>query len=153
MPHKATILVVEDSEDHVLLLRYAFQKAGMINPVQVVNTGQDAVAYLSRTGPYSDWDRFPLPALVLLDLNLLGLTGFEVLTWIRQHNGMKAWRVAMLTSSDLERDIKMAYELGANAFLVKPVGLDKLVEMMSVLRVHWLKFAQAPEVSRFPTPR
>jgi two-component system response regulator len=91
-------------------------------------------------------------AVVLLDLKLPGLSGFDVLTWIRQHNGMKALRVAMLTSSDLGQEIKMAYKLGANVFLTKPVDLNKLIEMMKVFRAHWLESAQAPGISRLQTP-
>jgi CheY-like chemotaxis protein len=148
--HKATILVVEDNEDHVFLLKHAFQKAEATNPLHVASTGEDAIAYLEGTGKYSDWQQFPLPAIVLLDLKLPGLTGFDVLKWIRQHPGLKALRVAMLTSSDLDHEIKMAYELGANAFMTKPVDLDRLVEMVKMLRVHWLGFTQAPAVSRTP---
>jgi CheY-like chemotaxis protein len=145
---KATILVVEDNEDHVFLLKHAFEKAEVTNPLQVASAGEDAIAYLAGTEPYSDWHQFPLPALVLLDLKLPGCSGFDVLKWIRQHPGLKALRVAMLTSSDLPQEIKRAYELGANAYLTKPVDLDRLVEMVKMLRVHWLEFTQAPEISR-----
>src|SRR5579859_1052448 len=146
--YKSTFLVVEDNEDHVFLLKRAFQKAEVTNPLQVASTGEDAVAYLEGTGKYSDWQQFPLPAIVLLDLKLPGLSGFDVLKWIRQHASLKALRVAMLTSSDLDQEIKLAYELGANAYLTKPVDLDRLVEMVKMLRTHWLEFAQAPAVSR-----
>jgi len=142
------ILVVEDNEDHVFLLRHAFQKAGITNPVQVANYGEDAVAYLEGTGRYSNWKEFPLPLIVLLDIKMPGMDGFDVLRWIRQQPGLKALRVAMLTSSDLGQEIKMAYDLGANVFLTKPVDLARLVEMVKVVRAHWLEFAQAPQVSR-----
>lgn len=150
MPSQTPIVVVEDNEDHVFLLRHAFQKAGILDPVQVAATGEDAIAYLAGTGRYSDWKEFPLPSMVLLDLKLPGIGGFEVLTWIRQHPGLKTLRVAMLTSSDLAQEIKHAYELGANMFLTKPVDLDRLVEMMKVLHAHWVQHVQAPEVSRTP---
>ncbi len=148
MSNQPPILVVEDNEDHVFLLNHAFQKAGILNPVQVANKGEDAIAYLEGTGRYSDWKEFPLPLIVLLDIKMPGLDGFDVLRWIRQQPGLKALRVAMLTSSDLGQEIKMAYELGANVFLTKPVDLDRLVELVKVVRAHWLEFAQTPEVSR-----
>ena len=148
MPDQGSILVVEDSEDHVLLLQYAFGKAGITNPVKVAGTAEDAIAYLAGTGAYLDWNRHPLPAIVLLDIKLPGLSGFDVLKWIRQHPGLKALRVVMLTSSDLGQEIKMAHELGANAFFTKPVDLDRLVEMLKTLRAHWLEFSQGPEISR-----
>ena len=121
MSHQAPILVVEDSDDHVLLLRLAFEKAGILNPVQVVSSGEDAVAYLAGTVRYSDWKEFPLPSMVLLDLKLPGLDGLDVLRWIRQQPGLKGLRVAMLTSSDLDQEINAAYEIGVNVFLTKPV--------------------------------
>ena len=148
MSHQAPILVVEDSDDHVLLLRLAFEKAGILNPVQVVSSGEDAVAYLAGTVRYSDWKEFPLPSMVLLDLKLPGLDGLDVLRWIRQQPGLKGLRVAMLTSSDLGQEINTAYEIGVNVFLTKPVDLERLVEMLKVFRAHWLEFAQAPQVSR-----
>jgi len=148
MSHQAPILVVEDSDDHVLLLRLAFEKAGILNPVQVVSSGEDAVAYLAGTVRYSDWKEFPLPSMVLLDLKLPGLDGLDVLRWIRQQPGLKGLRVAMLTSSDLGQEINAAYEIGVNVFLTKPVDLERLVEMLKVFRAHWLEFAQAPQVSR-----
>lgn len=148
MSNQPPILLVEDNEDHVLLLRHAFQKAGITNPVQVANNGEDAVAYLEGKGRYSNWKEFPLPLIVLLDIKMPGMNGFDVLRWIRQQPGLKALRVAMLTSSDLGQEIKMAYDLGANVFLTKPVDLERLVEMVKVVRAHWLEFAQVPEVSR-----
>ena len=148
MSHQAPILVVEDSDDHVLLLRLAFEKAGILNPVQVVSSGEDAVAYLAGTVRYSDWKEFPLPSMVLLDLKLPGLDGLDVLRWIRQQPGLKGLRVAMLTSSDLGQEINTAYEIGVNVFLTKPVDLERLVEMLKVFRALWLEFAQAPQVSR-----
>ena len=148
MLNENLVLIVEDNEDDVFMLHHAFQKAGVINPVQVESTGQGAIAYLSGIEPYSDWNKFPLPAIVLLDLKLPGISGFDVLKFIRQHPGLKALRVAMLTSSELDQEIKMAYELGANAFLTKPVDLNKLVEMMKVLHAHWVQHAQRPGISR-----
>jgi CheY-like chemotaxis protein len=148
MPNQPPIFVVDDSEDHVFLLNHAFQKAGILHPVQVANNGEDAIAYLEGTGRYSDWKEFPLPLTVLLDIKMPGMDGFDVLRWIRQQPGLKALRVAMLTSSDLGQEIKTAYELGANVFLTKPVDLARLVEMVKVVRAHWLEFAQTPEVSR-----
>jgi CheY-like chemotaxis protein len=142
------ILVVEDNEDHVFLLRHAFQTAGITDPVQVASTGEEAIDYLAGTGKYSDWKQFLLPSFVLLDLKLPGIGGFDVLKWIRAEPGLKYLRVAMLTSSDLDQEIRQAYELGANSFLTKPVDLNKLVEMMKVLHTHWVLHAQEPQISR-----
>jgi CheY-like chemotaxis protein len=148
MSDQALILLVEDDDNSVFLLRHALAKAGVSSSLQVLGTGEDAIAYLAGTERFSDWHKFPLPSIVLLDLKLPGISGFEVLKFIRQHPGLKPLRVAMLTSSDLDQDIKTAYELGANIFLTKPVQLEKLIEMMKMLHGHWLQQAQAATVTR-----
>jgi CheY-like chemotaxis protein len=142
------ILLVEDSSDNVFLVRYAMQKAGVTTRLEVVTSGEQALEYLAGTNGYSNWVQFPLPAIVLLDLKMPGLDGFGVLKWIRQQPGLKALRVAMLTSSEMPTEIKMAHDLGANIFLTKPVELDRLVQIMKTLNEHWLQQAQSPVVSR-----
>lgn len=142
------ILLVEDSEDNVFLVRHALHKAGVTTPLEVVTSGEQALEYLAGTNGYSDWNQFPLPALVLLDLKMPGMSGFDVLKWIRQRPGLKALRVAMLTSSDMPSEIKLAHDLGANIFLTKPVELERLIQIMKTLHDHWLKQAQSPAVAR-----
>ena len=142
------ILLVEDSEDNVFLVRHAMRKAGVTARLEVVKSGEQAIEYLGGTNGYADWHQFPLPSLVLLDLKMPGMSGFEVLKWVRQQPGLKALRVAMLTSSDMPSEIKMAHELGANIFLTKPVQLERLVEVMKTLNEHWLQQAQSPAVTR-----
>jgi CheY-like chemotaxis protein len=142
------ILLVEDSSDNVLLVRHAMHKAGITTPLQVVTSGEQAIEYLRGTNGYSDWGQFPLPAIVLLDLKMPGLNGFDVLKWIRQRPGLKALRVAMLTCSDLPSEIKQAHDLGANIFLTKPIELDRLIQIMKTLNEHWLQQAQSPSITR-----
>jgi CheY-like chemotaxis protein len=142
------ILLVEDSEDNVFLVRRAMHKAGITARLEVATTGEQAIEYLRGTNGYSDWQQFPLPSIVLLDLKMPGMSGFDVLKWVRQQPGLKALRVAMLTSSDLPTEIKMAHDLGANIFLTKPVQLERLVQIMKTVDEHWLQQAQVPAVSR-----
>lgn len=120
------LLLVEDNEDDVFLLRRAMKKAAMDVPIQVVTDGQQALDYLEGSGPYSDRVQYPLPALVFLDLKLPYVHGFEVLSWIRRHSEFKNLPVFILTSSPEERDRKRADELGAKAYLVKPPTADVL---------------------------
>jgi len=94
------ILLAEDREDEVLLLRHAFAKAGLLNPLHVVPNGEEAIHYLQGEGKYANRDEYPLPALVLLDLKMPRVDGFEVLRWIRQQPGLSALRVVVLTASD-----------------------------------------------------
>lgn len=152
MSDQPLILIVEDSEDHVFLLRLAFKKAGITNPVQTVRSGEEALSYLAGSGAFSDWSRFPLPAVVLLDLKMPGLDGFGVLRWTRQQPGLKNLRVVMLTSSDLQQEVNLAHDLGAKSFLTKPVDLDQLVEMMRAFKTYWLDFDKAPAVFRAKAP-
>src|SRR6185312_5104029 len=119
MAEHAVILLVEDEEDYVLLIRRAFAQAKIPNPLQVVWNGEEAIWYLNGVGKYSNRAEYPLPDLILLDVKMPRVNGFEVLKWIRQQPGLAALRVLMLTSSDQIRDINEAYRLGANSFMVK----------------------------------
>jgi CheY-like chemotaxis protein len=150
MSDQALFLVVEDNEDHVLLIRRAFAKSKVVNPLQVVRRGEDAIAYLEGTGRFSNRAEFPLPSVILLDLKLTGLDGFEVLRWIRQQPSLRAVRVVVLTSSNEIRDVNLAYQLGANSFLVKPVDFEDFVRVTQALQGYWLWTDKAPEISRQP---
>ncbi len=145
---QALILLVEDNDNDVLLLRRAFIKARVLNPLQVVRSGEEAIAYLSATGKYANRQEYPLPSLILLDLKMPGLDGFDVLRWIRQDPEMRVLRVVVLTSSDEMRDINLAYQLGANSFLVKPADFERFVEISQALNGYWLWLDKAPELSR-----
>ncbi len=141
-----TILLVEDDSNDVLLIRRAFKKANIANPLQVVEDGDRALTYLEGQGPYADREQYPLPILVLLDLKLPRRSGLEVLAWLRQRQGLKRLPVVVLTSSKENRDIDQAYDLGANSYLAKPVEFDALVEMMKSLGVYWLILNENPKI-------
>jgi CheY-like chemotaxis protein len=144
--------MVEDVEDDVILMLRAFQKASMTNPIQIVRTGEEALAYLSGEGKYASREEYPLPDLVLLDLTLPGMDGFEVLTWIRQEDSLRSLPVVVLTSSSRIRDVNRAYSLGANSFFVKELDFGQAVDLSLLLRQYWMEKARKPEVSR-PVPR
>ena len=139
------ILLVEDDPNDVLLIQRAFQKAGLNNSLKVVRNGEQAVEYLSGEDAYADRERFPLPFLVLLDLKMPGTDGFEVLAWTRSVANLKRLLVVVLTSSNLQADVDKAYELGANSYLVKPGGFDKLEEIVHCLEDYWLKLNRCPD--------
>jgi CheY-like chemotaxis protein len=145
---QAVILIVEDLEDDIVLIRRAFAKAFLPNPVQVVRDGEEAVAYLRGVGKYSNRAEYPLPDLVLLDLKLPRMDGFEVLEWIRKEPGITALPVLVLTSSDHLRDVNRAYELGANSFFVKELDFQNYVEFSKLLQHYWLNLAKRPETIR-----
>src|SRR5262249_42867428 len=127
MPEHSVILLAEDEEDYIVLLRKAFEKAKVPNPLHVVSDGQQAMAYLKGKGKYVNRDEYPLPDLMLLDMRLPRFSGLEVLAWVRSQPGLSRLRVIVLTSSDRIKDVNDAYRLGANSFLVKPYDFVDLV--------------------------
>ena len=139
-----TVLLVEDNPDDVLLTTRAFKRANLFSPIQVVDDGDKAVSYLSGEPPYSDRDRFPVPVVVLMDLKLPRRSGLEVLKWIRSVPVLKGLPVVVLTSSADDRDVNSAYDLGANSYLVKPVGFDALFDMVKILQPYWVIMNKRP---------
>ena len=130
MTPQKTILLVEDNEDDVFLMRRALQQAGITLPVNLVVDGRQAVDYLAGTGQFSDRVLYPLPSFVFLDLKLPYKSGFEVFSWIRQQPELKDSVVIILTSSPEPRDRAKAQELGACAYLVKPPLPKVLMEVL-----------------------
>ena len=139
-----TILLVEDDHNDVLLIKRAFQKVKIANPIIVLNDGEQAISYLAGREPYIER---PLPVLILLDLKLPRKSGHEVLEWLRQQQTLKRLPVVVLTASSESSDINRAYDLGANSYLVKPVRFDALVEMVKTLNLYWLIFNKRAEVA------
>ena len=148
MPDISVILVVEDREDDILLIQKAFEKAGVQNPVYFVRNGDEALAYLSGEWKYANRAEYPLPVLVLLDLKLPGMDGFEVLAWIRRQEGLRALPVVVLTSSMALSDVNRAYQLGANSFFVKEIEFQNSVELSRLLQNYWLFKVRTPQTSR-----
>lgn len=134
-----TILLVEDDQNDVFFLQYAFKEAGIDNPIQVANDGQQAIDYLSGHGDYGNRQKFPFPCLVFMDLKLPVKMGLDVLRWVQTQSQLKHLLVLVLTSSANLSDIDEAYRLGARAFLVKPVSTDKRVAMARTIKEFWLK--------------
>ncbi len=139
-----SILYVEDEETDILLLQHALAKAGIRNPLQTVKDGKLAKDYLAGEEPFGDRKLYPLPGLVLLDLNLPYWTGFEVLEWIRQQPQLRRVPVIIFSSSSRPDDIARAYDAGANAYLVKPNALSELTALTLALRDFWLLHNRLP---------
>jgi CheY-like chemotaxis protein len=148
MSDQALFLLVDDNENDVLLVRRAFVKAKVLNTLHVVRSGAEAIAYLSGKGQFANRAEYPLPALVLLDLKMPGMDGFDVLRWIRQEPALRTLRVVVLTASDDMRDVNVAYKMGANSFLIKPADLERFVEISQALNGYWLWLDKVPEAHR-----
>ena len=137
-PH--SILIVEDNSDDLFILKRALRLAGTPNDLQHAEDGQKAIDYLRGVGPFEDRKTYQLPSLILLDLKLPTKNGFEVLEWIRQQPLLKRIIVLILTSSSEDKDVCRAYDLGANAFLVKPSSAEKLTDIVRALDIFWLRY-------------
>ena len=143
MNRQKTILLVDDSENDLFLMRAAFKKTGFDTALQEVHNGEEAIAYLKGEGPHSNRDKFPLPTVMLLDLNMPMKNGFDVLTWLRVQPGLRRLTVVVLTASMRIEDVERAFDLGANSFLVKPSAMEDLIAMIRCLR-DWLQINQFP---------
>ena len=131
------ILLVEDDRNHALLVQRVLEKAGLANPIVSLHRGDDAFDYLSGKADYADRDRYPPPALVLLDLHLPGRGGLDLLAWIRKQPELADLPVVMFSGSGDAEDIIQAFELGASSYLVKPVAFDALLDTINGLGLQW----------------
>ncbi len=139
-----SILLVEDNPDDVDLTRRAFQRAGLTQPLDVVEDGVDALDYLFARDAFAHRASEPLPALVLLDLKLPRLDGHAVLRQIRADPRTRFLPVVVLTSSDEEKDLLESYSQGCNSYVRKPVSYNEFVEAARQLGVYWLVLNRAP---------
>lgn len=147
-----TILLVDDSENDRLLMRVAFRKAEISMALQEVHGGIEAIAYLNGDDLYGDRNRFPLPVVMLLDLNMPMRNGFDVLAWVRSQTGLKRLSVIVLSASMRPQDIERAFDSGANSFLVKPPSLEGLIEMVRCLQ-EWIGMNHYPALTPPPGVR
>ncbi len=138
MRGRYTILLVEDNSDDVFLVRLALKGVAVRKRVVLIPDGERAVQYLSGAGEYGDRRRFPLPDLVLLDLGLRRLSGFEVLEWIRRDASFNLVPVVVLTTSVYSEDVARAYKLGANSFVTKPTDVAEFTGAVREIVNTWL---------------
>jgi CheY-like chemotaxis protein len=134
----AHILLAEDDENDIALMQRAFKRASIPNPLSIVRNGQEAVDYLSGKGPYAERSKHPMPRLLLLDLKMPWMDGFDVLAWLRTQPQFNALPVVVLTSSKLQTDIDKSRELGVYDYRVKPQSFDDLVRLLDDVRGCWL---------------
>jgi CheY-like chemotaxis protein len=144
MNDRPALLYVEDEQSDVLLLRVAFTRAGLTNPVHIAVDGAEAIDYLAGNGPFADRNQHPLPALVLLDLNLPKKSGFEVLRWVREQPQFASLPVVIYTSSVGLIDKDTARLLGATDYFVKRSGLAHIAELVRSLAKRWLSQSASP---------
>ena len=132
------ILLVEDWEADALLFMETLRRSGLGNPLVVLHDGDETIHYLAGDGQYADRERFPMPSVLLLDLNLPKTRGWEVLQWIRSRREFTDLFVVVLTGSFRGGDLHRAYQLGANSFLGKPCNEEDLRKLANSFPDHWL---------------
>jgi CheY-like chemotaxis protein len=135
---RTTVLYVEDEEDDAIFMRLAFSRSGLDIDLRVVLNGQQAINYLAGQPPYSDRTQSPLPALVLLDLNLPLVSGFELLEWMRTQSHLQDTPVVVFSSSGRPEDKTMATKLGANHYIQKPSSGLQFSQTIQYLKRRWL---------------
>jgi len=141
---RATILVIEDDPNDLFFIKRAFSTLQANCAMQAVGDGAEAIDYLRGVDDYANRDRFPLPALILMDLKMPRVDGFEFLAWLRREPGLKIIPVVVFSSSNLEHDVRRAYELGANSFIVKLQDNTALPDTLKTLASYWLEVCETP---------
>lgn len=142
-PNKA-ILLVEDNDADAMSVKRAFRESGLANPVVRVERGEAALEFLNRTGNFADRSPALNPALVLLDLNMPGMDGLEVLQAIRANPKFSRIPVIVLTTSTHDRDVEACYQQGANSYVQKPVDFDRLMVAVKRMKDYWFELVILP---------
>jgi CheY-like chemotaxis protein len=132
-----TILLAEDEETDAIMFRFALNTGGLTFPLFVARDGQEVVEYLSGSGQYSDRGRHPLPSLLVLDLKMPRMTGFDVLAWLKSRPDLDIPAV-VLSSSSYPEDIEKAKNLGAREYFIKPHSLVELTKLLQTATSRWL---------------
>ena len=139
--HILEILLAEDNEDDVLLIQESFANARLVNVVNVVKDGEEAMAYLRKTGKYKNAKP---PGLLLLDINMPKKNGFEVLNEIKADPALRHLPVIILTTSEREEDVVKSYATGACSYIAKPVAPEKFQEVLRQFEIYWALVARIP---------
>jgi CheY-like chemotaxis protein len=144
MNNTGHILVAEDDTSDAFFFQRAFKRAGLPVSLHFVRDGQEALDYLRGKGQFADRTAHPLPQLLLLDLKMPRLGGFDVLGWVRKQPELRRLQVIIFSGSDEPEDIKRAEKLGANSYLVKPHSIEEMNGLAGRFKKHWLEAEKGP---------
>ena len=133
------VLIAEDNPDEATLIRRAIGKAGIKAPIRILTDGEQLLLYLEGRGAYADREANPRPTLIILDLKMPRKSGFEVLEWLQAHREYSVVPTVVMSSSNMDKDVQKAYQLGANTYFIKPTTFDELVGTMKSLSEYWTK--------------
>jgi CheY-like chemotaxis protein len=141
------VLVAEDDEYNIVATKLAWKKHNIANPLYIVNDGKECLDFLHRRGKYSEPGTAPRPGILLLDINMPKMDGLAVLEHIREDGELRRLPVIILSGSKAEEDLLRSYNLGANAYIVKPVGFENFSEVVRNIHVFW-QLVDLPEGNR-----
>jgi CheY-like chemotaxis protein len=142
-----TVLLVEDDLNDVFLVKRAFKMAQLPTPLKVVTDGEEAIDYLRGEGKYADRRLHPIPKLIVMDIKMPRKTGLEVLQWVKHHDGpLRRIPVVIVSFSENPADINRAYELGANAYMVKPVDFRAVGRLFESITRYWCLECAQPQL-------
>ena len=144
------ILLVEDSSSDAALVTRAFERTGVENPIRRVKDGEEALGYLTGAGAFADRKEHPLPAVILLDLNLPRFNGYQLMIWLRMQPELKRIPVVVLTESHDTDSINRAYDADANSYLVKSGDGEEIARLVEMVRQYWMSLNEPPRVSLSP---
>jgi len=144
---KAPILVVEDSDEDFEALTRVMKRTSIVNPIFRCCDGEEAIDFLERRGDYTQAEQAPRPSLILLDLNLPGTDGREVLQHIKQNAQFSAIPTVIFTTSSNPKDLEFCYANGANSYLLKPLGIDKFQRSVQILIDYWFEAVQLSDTA------
>ncbi len=134
---RPAILIAEDDRNDSYILQRTLKKVGITNPVQLVEDGEQALSYLRGEGKYKDRTVYPFPGVIITDLKMPKIDGFEVLKWLRNHPECGVIPAMVLSASAMEKDVVRAYQEGANCYMQKPRTTDELAHMLKLLFDFW----------------
>jgi CheY-like chemotaxis protein len=149
----AGILHIDDNEDDRLLFKRAWQRAGIHLALVSLASGEEAIDHLAGNGEHADRTMYPIPCLIFLDLKMNGTSGFDVLEWIRSQPELQHLVVILYSSSNHSADVQKGMRLGANAFVSKPSGNDRWVDLLVSVKSFWLRFHEFPWPSQCQAPQ
>ena len=145
-PHRKpiAILMADDDEEDRMLASDALEEAKLMNPLGFVKDGEELMRYLRGNGEYADREKYPLPGLILLDLNMPRKDGREALREIKENPDLRTIPVVVMTTSRAEEDIVKSYHLGVSGYITKPVSFEGLVNIMKALSLYWFEIVKLP---------
>jgi CheY-like chemotaxis protein len=138
------VLMAEDNEHDILATKRAWKKHHIVNPLYIVYDGEECLDFLYHRGKYDNGNTMPQPGILLLDINMPKMDGLAVLNYIRNDGHLRRLPVIMLTTSEAEEDRLRSYDLGANAYIVKPVGFDNFSKAVRTISLFW-ELVELPE--------